>query len=180
LRYLDIRMNWLLKRLGYRDREYRGANFSVRIEPIMREVVSIIHRRQGSTLNLSAERIGRKWEGIAVQIPNQIDAERVSQIVSDLETTFQALGYGYVISRSVGVDTVPEEERRAAIAELEGMGFEIEVSSDRNQIRQRRREGTPHFDFETIRKQTPRMMSLIQNIRGKRECFEILAKSKDL
>ncbi|MFZ0213496.1 MAG: hypothetical protein WBE20_08160 [Candidatus Acidiferrales bacterium] len=173
-------MNWLLKKLGYHHREYRGADFSVRIEPIMREAVSIIHKRQGSTLNLSAERAGGKREGIAVQIPNQIDAQRVRQIVSDLETAFQVLDCDYVISRSVGVDIVPEAERRTAIAELEDMGLETEVSPGGSQIRLKRREGASHFDFETIRKRTPRMMSLMQAVRGKRERFEILAKSKDL
>jgi hypothetical protein len=66
-------MNWLLKLLGYPDREYRGGDFSVRIEPIRREVVSVVHKRQGSTLNLAGERIGEKWEGIEVHVPQEVD-----------------------------------------------------------------------------------------------------------
>lgn len=45
--------------------------------------------------------------------------------------------------------------------------------------RQKRREGAPPTDIETLRNQTPRMMSLLHAVRGKRERFEILAKSKE-
>jgi hypothetical protein len=48
-------MNWILKLLGYRDREYREDDFSVRIEPIMREAVFVVHIRDGASVNLSGE-----------------------------------------------------------------------------------------------------------------------------
>ena len=178
-------MNRLLKKLGFRGRthrrgrEYRGADFFVRIEPIGRELVSITYKRQESTLHFEAERIGKKWEGVSVKIPKQIDATRVTQIVADLEAAFRAIGDDYVIYRSLGTDTVPETERQAAIAELHDMGFEIEVSPDGSQIRQKHREGAPCVDAETIRKGIPRMMSLTRTVSGKRERFEILAKSKE-
>jgi hypothetical protein len=57
-------MNWLLKKLGYRDRQYRGSDFSMRIEPMGREALSVIYTRQGTSLNLDGKRIGSKWEGI--------------------------------------------------------------------------------------------------------------------
>lgn len=178
-------MNRLLKKLGYRGRkprggrEYSGADFFVRIEPIGRELVSITYKRQRRTLNLEAERIGKRWEGVSVKVPKQLDAERVPSLVADLETAFRAMGDDYVIYRSLGTDIMPETERQAAITELRDMGFEIEVSSDGSQIRQKRREGAPHTDIETMRKQTPRIMSLLHAVRGKRERFEILAKSKE-
>jgi hypothetical protein len=172
-------MNWLLKLLGYRDRTYRGDGFSVRIEPISREVISIVYTRHGTTFNLGAERIGRKWEGIAVSIPDQeVGAEQVPQVVHNLERAFEGMGYGYVISRKTGVDVVSETERQAAIAELNEMGFEIEILPNR-QIRQTRREGAPHQDREAIRKATPRIVSLIQSLHGTRQRYEILAKSKE-
>lgn len=124
-------MNWLLKKLGHRDREYRGSDFRVRVEPIMREAVSVIYTRQGTTLHLSGERIGRRWEGIEVHIPHEVAVEQASQIARDLETAFQALGDGYIIARLGEVEIVPETERQAAIAELQEMGYEIEVSADR-------------------------------------------------
>jgi len=172
-------MNRLLKLLGYRDRDYRGDDFSVRIEPILREGVSVIHTRHGTRLDLSGERIGRKWEGIEVRIPQEVEAVQVPQIVRDLETAFGALRYGYVIARKGGVETVPETERQAAIAELREMGYEIEVSSDRTQIRQTLRAGALRPDIETARRTSPRMISLLQSIQGTRERFEILARSKE-
>jgi len=171
------RMNWLRKLLGYRGREYRGKDFSVRIKPIFREVISVIHTRRGISLNLDAELIGKKWEGIEVIIPEQRDAVQISELVRDLETAFQAMGHGYVIARKTGVDIVPEAERQAAIAELNEMGHEIEVLPD-GKIRLTRREGAPPRAVETIRKQTPRMMALMQSVQGRRQRFETLAKSK--
>jgi hypothetical protein len=171
-------VNWLLKLFGYRDRNYRGDDFSVRIESIHREVVSVVHTRRRTSLNLSGERIGRKWEGIEVHIPLEVEAAQVSQIVRDLETAFRAMRYGYVIARKAGMDIVPEAEREAAIAELREMGYEIEILPDRT-IRQTHSEGGPRHDRETLRRTAPRIMSLIQSLRGTRQRVEILAKSKE-
>ena len=171
-------MNWLLKRLGYDERRHRGDGFSIRIEPVFREVISIVYMRGGTTLNLSAERIGRKWKSIAVDISNEVREDQIQQVVRDLESAFGAMGYGYVISRKIGIDVVPETERQAAIAELNEMGYEIEILPNQ-QIRQTRRAGAPYQDRESIRKTTPRMMSLIQSLHGRRQRFQILAKSKE-
>lgn len=87
-------MNWLFKFLGYRESEYRGDDFSVRVEPILREAVSLIHTRHGASLNLSGERIGKKWQGIEVHLPAHVEPAQVPPIVRDLETAFGALRYG--------------------------------------------------------------------------------------
>ena len=171
-------MNWILKLLGHRDLKYRGNDFSVRIRPTVREGVSVIYTRQGAVLNLSGERIGRRWEGIEVHFPTEVEASQATQIVRDLETAFGAMQYGYVIVRKVGMDVVPEAERRAAVAELNEMGYDIEILPDRS-IRQTARAGAPHQDIETLRQQAPRMMSLLLAIHGTRPRFEILAKSKE-
>lgn len=172
-------MNRLFKLLGYRGREYRGVDFVVRIEPIHREAVSVTHTRDGASLNMEGERIGKRWGGIEVHIPQEVEPARVPQIAGDLETAFLALGYGYVISRSLGVESVSENEREAAISELRQMGYEAEVSADRKQIRPKRIPGAPRQDMEALRQQAPRMMWLIQSLHGKRPRFEVLAKSKD-
>jgi hypothetical protein len=171
-------VNRLFKALGFRDRVYRGSDFSVRVKPVFREVVSVIHTRQGTTLTLNGEMIGKKWEGIALLVPEEIDPGAVSSIVSDLELAFVAMGYGYVISRKAGTDIVPKNERQAAMAELNEMGYEIEVLPN-GQIRQSWRSGAPRRDIETLRKQTPRMMVLLQNLHGTRQRLQVLAKSKE-
>ena len=171
-------MNRLFKALGFHDREYQATDFSVRVEPILREVVTVIRKRNGTAVNLSGERIGRKWDGIDVLIPQEIDAAEVPSIVSDLEMPFAAMGYRYVISRKAETDVVPENERQAAMAELNQMGYEINFLPD-GKIRQSWREGAPRHDIETLRKQTPRMMMLLQSLHGTRQRLEVLAKSKD-
>jgi hypothetical protein len=171
-------MNWLLERLGYREREYRGDDFSVRIEPIVREGVSVIHTRHGASLNLRGERIGRKRDAIEVHIPPDVEAAQLPQIVRDLETAFGALRYGYVIARKTVVEIVPESERRDAIAKLREMGYEIEVSADGKQIRQKWRAGAPR-DIEAQRRTAPGMISLLQSVHGTRPSLEILAKSNE-
>jgi hypothetical protein len=105
-------MNWLLKKLGYRDRKYRAAGFSVTIEPVFREVVSVMHQRSGARIHLDGERLGRKSEGIAVHIPEDVDKARVAQITRDLQIAFQALDYGYVIARLAGIEIVSESDSR--------------------------------------------------------------------
>jgi hypothetical protein len=172
-------MNWLLKTLGYRAKQYRARDFSVRIEPIMREDLSVIYTRHGTSLKLNASRVGKKWEGIGVLIPQDVEGEKAAQIVSDLEAAFQSMGYRYVISRLAGVDIVDETERQASIAELREMGYDVEVSADRKWITQKQVARDPRRDMETFREEAPRMMSLIQEVHGTRKRFQILAKSEE-
>ena len=49
-------MSWLFKKLGYREREYRGDDFSVRVEPGFREIVTIVHTRQPTIRRLDKEK----------------------------------------------------------------------------------------------------------------------------
>ena len=73
-------MNWLLRLLGLREVEYRSHDFSVRIEPTVRSGVSVTYRREGAGLNLSADRIGKKWEVIEVHIPPEVEVGQVTQL----------------------------------------------------------------------------------------------------
>ena len=167
-------MNSLLKLLGYRDSKYRGSDFSVCITPRGREGVSVVYTRQGGSLNLVGERIGGKWERIELRIPTKLEATQVSQIVRDLEVAFEAMRYRYVISRNAGIEVVHEKERQAAIAQLNEMGYDVEFLPD-GKIRQTPRVGAPR-DLPKI---SPRMISLIQDLHGTRQRFEILARSKE-
>ena len=171
-------MNWLLKLFGNRGREFRGDDFLVRIKPGFREIVSVIYTRQGKSLEFGGERIGKKWEGIHILLPSDLEDGQVAQTVRDLEKALVGLGHGYQIVRKIADDTVPEPERQAALAELREMGYEIEMLPD-GEIRQSRRSDAPRQDSETVRKQAARMASLILSLRGTRPRFETLAKSKE-
>jgi hypothetical protein len=172
-------ISWLFKKLGYRDPDYRGDDFSVRVEKGFREIVTIFHTRRRTTRRLDGELIGKRWEGIAVYLPDEVDTADVPQIVRDLETAFGALRYSYVISRKVGVEAVSDAERQAAVTELNEMGFEVEVSSDGQQASLKWRSGVARPDMETVKGTTPRVMSLVKSLRSTRPRVEILARSKE-
>jgi hypothetical protein len=108
-----------------------------------------------------------------------MEAAQTTQVVADLVTAFQAFGYGYVIARLTEIEIVPETERQNAIAELNAMGYEIEVPPNRKQIRQKRRPGAQRSDLQTLRAQAPRVSALLQAVHGRRQRLEILTKSKD-
>lgn len=171
-------MNWLFKLFGNRRREFHGDDFLVRIKPGFREIVSVIYTRHGKSQEFGGERIGKKWECVHVLLPSDLEDGLVTQTVRDLETAFVGLGHDYQIVRKIGDDTVPEPERQAALVELREMGYEIEMLPD-GKIRQSRKSGAPRQDTETVRKQAPRMASLILSLRGTRPRFETLAKSKE-
>jgi hypothetical protein len=172
-------MSWLFKKLGYRDREYHGDDFSVRVEQGFREIVTVVHTRQGTVRRLDGERIGKRWNGIRIHLPREVDPADVPQIVRDLETAFGATHYGYVIFRTVRVDPVPEAEQEAAITELNEMGFDVERSTDPRQTVLTPRSGVPRPDTKTAQDRAPRIMALVQSLRGTRQVVELLAKSKE-
>jgi hypothetical protein len=172
-------MRWLSKKFGYRLRQFSGSGFSVRVEPIEREAVSVIYTRQEKTLHLDAQRIGKKREAIEVHISHDVDPARAAQIARDLEAAFQAMDYGYVIARLLEVEAVPDAEIQAAIAELRQIGYELDISLDRKQIRQKWIPGMPKPSPESIRNSMPRYLTLLQTVRGTRQRFEILARSKE-
>jgi type VI protein secretion system component VasK len=160
-------------------REYRGKDFSVRIQPSSREAVWVIYSHEGTEFKLGGELIGRNWEGISVNIPRELTGEKLTELVKHLEAAFQAMGRGYVISQPAEVETVSETEKQAALDELRMSGYEAELSDDRKQVRLRPIAGAPRQDMETARNLSSRMMPLIQAIRGTRQNFQILAKSKE-
>jgi len=172
-------MNLLSRLFGLRPNEFQDQNFKVCIESIFRENVSVIHTRDSKTMNFDGERCGKKWNRIQVYIPEDIDRPQIQRIVCDLQTAFRAMQCEYVILRKAGIEIVPEEEQQAALAELEQMGFQVEVSPDRKQIRQTRRPDAPRHDQSALRKMSPRMMSLIQSLKGTRQRFEVLAQSPE-
>ena len=173
-------MSWLFKKRRYGDPEYRGDGFSVRVEQGFREIVTVVHARGRTTRRLDGERIGKRWEGIGIHLlPGDVDPADVPQIVHDLEIAFTALRYGYVISRTVRVDSVSEAEQQAAIAELNDLGFEVERSADLKEVALRRRSPSPHPDTTKAQGTAPRVMALVQSLSGRRQQVELLARSED-
>lgn len=165
--------------LGGRRDDYRGDDFSLRIEQGFREIVTVVLTRNETTHKLEGERIGKRWQGIGIVLPSEIDAADVPQVVADLETAFKALRCDYVISRIVAVDTVSEAEQQAAITELNEMGFDVERQEGTREVGLRPRSGTQRRDSRTVKEAAPRILRLVQSLSGRRPRIEVLAKSKD-
>jgi hypothetical protein len=94
----------LLRVIGYRRRKYNGHGFSVQIKSEVREGVSIVYKRHEVSLVLKGERTRRKWEGIQVSIPMDVERAQASQVVLDLKTAFGEMDYEYDIAR--GLETL--------------------------------------------------------------------------
>ena len=170
-------MNRFLKLLGYRGRKYRGTNFNVRIEPIFREEVRVIYETDEKAWSFGGQYIGKRWQGIGIVIPQEIDPSHASIIASRLTEALAAIGYGYVIDHALDIETVSQNEKESAISELHNMGYEIEILAN-GTIRQTKMPGSPKLPQEELKKQGPRMMKLIEAVHGKRRRYETLAKSE--
>lgn len=158
-----------------RRREYRGQGFTVRIDPGFRELVTVVHTRAGTTRKLDGERIGKRWNGIALHLPRDIEAEAVPALVSDIAGGLAALRCGYVITRTVVTDRVSDAEQQAAIAELKRIGFDVQRSPDLKQISLIPIPGVQR----DVKWAVGRTQSLVQTLSGSRPRTEVLAVSPD-
>ena len=160
---------------GRRRRDYRGADFSVRIVYGFRELLTIVLTRPEKTWSFDAESIGKGWRGIGLNLPKDLAPTEVPQVVHDLETSFAAMGWGFVITRTVAVDAVSDAEQNAALAELNAMGFEVERSADLRQVTLKPIPGVRR----DAKSAAVRMPTLIRALSGRRPRSEVLAVSKD-
>jgi hypothetical protein len=114
---------------------------------------------------------------ISVKVPRELPNEQIRDLVSNLSSGLKTLRYEYLIYRKGGPQTVPEEERNAAIAELRQMGFEILESSGPGKIGR----AVTHNWERTSRKEGKARLSLVQSLMAKasgvRENIEVLARS---
>jgi hypothetical protein len=113
-----------------RGRKKKAAfpRFSVSISSVGRQEAYVIYRRADRELEFAAE-IGRGKRfftpRISVQIPRELPHEDVREILPNLAMALGRLHYEYVLFRKGERQTIPAEEREAAIAELRRMGCEV-------------------------------------------------------
>jgi len=163
-----------------RDKEYRGDGFSVRIQHGFRELVTLVISRDGTTRKVDGELIGKRWEGIGIRFDQHIDPADAAVIARDVVTALSALHIGYLITRTVAVDPVPEAEQHAALAELGEMGFDVERSADMRQISTTWKPGAKRPESSRAAKEFAlRMQKLIGTLSGSRPRIEVLARSKE-
>lgn len=165
----------LLKLISRRRADF--PNFSVRIEKVFREGVYVVYREHDRELKFSGELVGKKWEEIRVEMTTGLPEEDLRRIVPNLAAGLTKLGYKYSIYRRGEPQTIPEEERRSAVAELGRMGLDVEISAHRNQIKSTKRPDWRRPSQEDAKAMAARMIELTQTARGIRATIEILARS---
>ena len=148
---------------------------SIRIVCQARECVDLEYRDATQTLRLSGELVGPKWKQVNLTVPEPQSDE---QTLDNIALALRNRGYEFVISRFGEVQTIPQAEQNAALAELQSLGFQIEVSPDRKRVRQSRAPGAPRLSREQAKELAPRIMQLVQTVRGVRRPSAILRKSE--
>jgi hypothetical protein len=166
----------LLKLISRRRADF--PNLSVRIEKVFREAVYVVYREHDRDMKFSGELVGEKWEEINVEVPKGLPEEDRRRIVPNLAAGLAKLGYKYSIFRKRELQPIPEDERLSAISELGQMGIDVEISADRNQIKQTPRPDWQRPSREDARAMAARMIELTQIARGIRATIEILARSE--
>lgn len=173
-------MNWLKKFFREKGRRYQGDGFSVQANHTVREGMRITYASGDEAIQCSGELIGKRWRSIAVRIPQTVEREKAQTMAQQIAEALKDWGYlGYVIDRVAAVEIVPEEERKAALAKLDEMGFEIEVLPN-GAVRQRLKSGASRPSREQAANLGLQMFPLVRAAYGKRPRIETLAKSDEL
>jgi len=103
----------------------------------------------------------------------ELDAGQLARALPLL--TGQPVPVGRIFRQS---ELVHRDEDAELFTELHEMGFEVERSTDPEGIALIPRSDVPRPDEKTAQRTAPRIMSLVQSLRGTRQQVELLAKSK--
>jgi hypothetical protein len=142
-----------------------------------RECVEVEYRDPNTTVVLDGEFVGPKWKQLNIAISDKINLGE--QTLDNLVAELRRQNYDFVIYRLGEEEQIPEAERQSALHELTVMGYQVEVSPDRKQIRLSLADkGTSSLKpRDKTREHGPQMMKLIKNVRGVRRSMHILRKS---
>ena len=141
----------------------------------VRECVDLEYRDATQTLRLSGELVGPKWKQINIMLSGQ---EYDRQTLDNLVLALRDRGYEFLLFRLGEEQIIPESERDAALAELRALGFQVEVSPDRKMVRQTRTPDARRLSRGQAKEAAPRIMQLVQTVRGVRRPIEVLRKSE--
>ena len=151
----------------------------MRVIPGFREIVSIVHSRGKNDLKFDGEFVAANGRtGIDVAIPATFEPALAMQIARDLEMAFDEMGYGYVIRRDAGTDSIPQEDRQSALGKLEQLGVAAKIMPD-GKISLSQTPDARRQNAELLREKGERIYSLLLDAHGTRKRWEILAKSEN-
>lgn len=158
-----------------RAADFRG--FSLRIQRGARNLASVVYEEKGRTHTFEGELVGSGWRQLNLLIPSDFAGAGLDRVVANLAKAIGELGYEYLIRRRGESETIPEKERKAALAELRKMGWEPEISSDHSQVELKRADGSRAPSPEEALTQSERLIRLVESLHGTRYKFEELARS---
>ena len=153
-------------------------NFTLAISYIDREQARISYRDNDRDLVFYVEVTGGRQ--IDACVPEEWTAEDVASIVPNLALGFQKLRFEYLIYRTRSGETVSEQERKTAIADLRRMGFEVKTSGQRMEIKSAEvppERGASRAKAKKTKTATLDLLRLFAQARGVRASIEILARS---
>jgi hypothetical protein len=153
------------------------STYSIEMRTIFRECMDVVYREEGRKLYFDGEKVGKKWRQVNLGVPTNLAPGDQARVLANLGAGLEELGYEYVIFRTAESQPIPENEQRAAFAELREMGMLPAVSPDKSSVKLSRLPGwIKPADFDP-QKQARRMSQLVAIVRGKRSPIEILAQS---
>ena len=158
----------------------RFPDFSVTISKVGREEAYVTYCGNNRQIEFSAEiRRGRQLftPRIFVQVPKDMPDEDVRNIIPNLASGLAKLRYEYLVFRKGEPQTIPEEERQAAIAELRRMGCEIKEPVDQGKVQRAVMNTWPHSPAELDKAMISKVQGLMSKARGVRESIEVLTRS---
>jgi hypothetical protein len=160
--------------------------FSVTISRVAHNFAYVTYRGHESSKYLDFEAgiaRGKKFfiPRILLKIPAETPSDVVREIVPNLVMGLEGLRYEYLIYRLGEPQSMPENERTAAMPKLREVGIEIcEVTADRIRLNK-----TPLSYWQRIaglssKTTTDQWLSLLSTARGVRHGTEVLAQSGSL
>jgi hypothetical protein len=156
--------------------------FSVAISKVSHDFGRIIYRDGSKTLEFDAQ-IGRGSSffvaRIRVCVPKELSNEDVSDVVPKLALGLTRLHRQYLIYRPGEPQEIPKEERDAAIAELQRMGFEFDSAAAQGQVQRALTRDWRLPSGKQAKVAIPKLLSLMTKARGIRETHEVLASSNE-
>ncbi len=153
-------------------------NFSVKINIVGREEAYVYYDPfNAEPIEFPATRGRKSW--ISVRVPKNLRGKDAPDIIQHLALALEKLGYRYLIFRSNSTEAIPEEERAAAISELQMMGVQLVNSGSVGQVQRAVISNLSRGSGDQTKLTILKIQALMRQAQGVRENIEVLARSNE-
>jgi hypothetical protein len=155
-------------------------SFSITISSVDREEAYVLYRGEAKQVEFNAQ-IGRGKRffvpRIWVEIPREIADEDLRVVVANLGIGLANLHFDYLIYRRLKSQSIPVQEREAAIDELRKMGVELKGSPDQGELQRAIVHNWHRASPTQAEARLLEARTLMGKATGIRENVEVLARS---